>query len=100
MKNIFTSKEKRGLAPLFVILFAILIMIGIYCLLFIPIPAFTKLRMIINYFLIIILWLVIQAGFIYGYFKLGTLARTGIITLKTKVVNWSLNLKNYILIHS
>lgn len=100
MKNIFKSKGKRGLAPLFIVLFIVLALIFIYCLLFLPIPAFTKLRMIINYFLIIILFLIIQVGFIYGYIKLGTFASRGIIKLKNKVMNWSLNLKNYIIIHS
>ena len=94
------KSNRKALAPLFIILFIVLIMISIYCFLFIPIPAFTKLRMIINYFLIIILWLVIQAGFIYGYIKLGTFASRGIIKLKNKVINWSLDVRKYILIHS
>jgi len=100
MKNILKIKGKRGIAPLFIILIIILILIVVYCFLFIPIPAFTKLRTIINYFLIIILWITIQAGFILAYYKLGTLAVKGFTIVRTNILKWSLNVRNYILIHS
>ena len=77
--------NKKGIAVIFVFLFVILGLIAIYLLLFLPIPAFTKVRTIINYFLIVILWFVIQALFIYTYFRLGLLAFKGFNLYKTKV---------------
>jgi len=92
--------NKKAIAPLFIILFVVLSLISIYVLLFIPLPAFTKIRTIINYFLIIILWFIIQVGLIYAYFQLGKLAGKGFIVLKTKIINWSLGIRNYIIIHT
>jgi hypothetical protein len=93
-------KNKKGFAPLFTILFVFLALIVIYLLLFIPFPAFTKIRMIINYFMIIILWVIIQAGLLYAYFKLGSFAVSGFNILKGKFVKVSLNLKKFLIIHS
>ncbi len=86
MKMIKMRKmNKKGIAVIFIFIFIILTLIAIYMLLFLPIPAFTKIRVIINYFLIIILWLVIQALFLYGYFRIGLLAFKGFNLYKTKV---------------
>jgi hypothetical protein len=98
MRNIF--KSKRGIAPLFLILMIVFILIVIYCLLFIPIPAFTKVRMIVNYFLIIILWITIQTGLIFGYYKLISFAIKGFGTGKKKIANLSLKMKKYIISHT
>ncbi len=82
---VMRKMNKKGIAVIFVFGFIILALIGIYLLLFLPIPAFTKVRTIINYFLIIILWLVLQALFLYGYFRIGLLAFKGFNLYKTKV---------------
>lgn len=91
--------NKRGFAPLFVILGLVLGLIIIYCLLFIPIPAFTKVRMLVNYFLIIILWVLIQAGLIYGYYHGGKFVVRGFSTLKKMLTNWSLSIEKFIITH-
>jgi hypothetical protein len=98
MKNILKMTGKKAIAPLFIILFIILVLIIIYCLLFIPIPAFTKVRMIVNYFLIIIFWIIIQVGLIFAYYKIGIFVAKGITNLKTKILNWTMNFKKYIIL--
>lgn len=100
MKRIYEMRGKKGIAVLFIILFIILALIVIYCFLFIPIPAFTKVRMIINYFLIIILWFVLQAGLIWCYVKAGSYVEKSIFTIRTKVMNWSSKIQYYIAVHS
>jgi hypothetical protein len=93
-------KNKKGIAPLFIILFVIIALIVIYLFLFIPIPAFTRLRTIINYFLIVIFWIILQVGLVYGYVKLGGIAIKSFTSIRTKMVNWSLNIKKFIITHS
>ncbi len=70
-------KNKKAIAPIFVFLIIICILIGIYLILLIPFPAFTKIRTIVNYFLIILLWFVFQGLVVYGYYRLGKLAIVG-----------------------
>jgi amino acid transporter len=97
MKSIL--KNKRAIAPLFLIVIIILILIGVYIFLFLPVPAFKKIRMIINYFLILIFWIVLQVGLIYGYYKLGNLAVRNLGNLKKKILNWNVKIKNMIIGH-
>ena len=93
-------KSKKAIAPLFIVLMIVLVLIVIYCLLFLPFPAFKKLRVIINFFLIIILWIVIQVGLIYGYYSLGKVATKGLTITKAKMVNYSLRFRHYIIRHN
>lgn len=93
-------KNNRAIAPLFLILFVVLTLIVIYSLLLLPIPSFTKLRMIVNYFLIIVFWIIIQVALVYGYYKLGTYMFMGFTILKTKMVKWTFNIQKYIVTHN
>jgi hypothetical protein len=93
-------KNRKAVAPLFVFLIIILILIAVYITLFIPIPAFQKLRMIINYFLIIILWVVLQAGLIYVYFRIGTYSTKGFNTMRGLVTRGTFKMRHFIIIHS
>ena len=93
--------NKKGvIAPLFIVLFIFISLIFIYLLLYIPLPFFEKGRVIINYFLIVILWIIIQVGLLYGYYKLGTLFLRVFNFIKTKVLTFSLKIKNYLIIHT
>lgn len=92
--------NKKGIAPLFVIGIGILILVVIYLILLIPLPAFTSIRTQVNYWLILIFWIMLQVGIILGYYKVGTFAFNGIKTLRFKVVNWSLGIRDYIITHS
>lgn len=95
MKNIL--KNKRAIAPLFLVLVVILSLIGIYIFLYLPFPAFKKIRAIIHYFLILIFWVIIQVGLIYGYYKIGSLAVRNLGNLKHKILNWNAKIKNMII---
>ena len=95
MKMKMKIMNKKGIAVIFIFLFILLAIMGIYLLLFIPIPAFTKIRTIINYFLIVILWFVLQSLFLYGYFRLGKLAVGGFNIYKTKVSKLAFDTKKF-----
>jgi len=97
MRNIL--KNKRAIAPLFLVLIIILILLGIYIFLFLPIPSFKKVRTIINYFLILIFWIVLQVGLIYGYYKIGNFAVRNVSKLKSTILNWNVKIKNMIIGH-
>ena len=94
------KNNKRGVAPLFIVLIIALILLAFYLFLFIPIPAFTKVRSIINYFIILILWVLVQVALIYGYYRLGKLVHRGYILFRTKFSSVSLKLEKYIITHS
>ncbi len=83
------TMNKRGIAVIFIFMIIFLVIIGIYLVMFLAppllFPKITKVRTIITYFLVIILWLVLQALVIYTYFRIGLLAVKGFNLYKTKV---------------
>lgn len=89
-------KNKKGLAPLVLILGVLGFLLLVYLILFIPIPKFKEIRTNVNYFGIIVFWFIFQALLIYGYVKLGQLAYKGFWIYKTKVLNMTHNLRNWI----
>lgn len=94
------NKSKKGVAPLFIVLSIFAVLVLIYLLLFIPIPSFTEKRTVINYFLILVFWIVLQVGLIYGYLKLGQLAVKGFGLLRGKVKNLSSSINRYLITHT
>lgn len=88
--------NKKGVAMFSIIGFLVLFLIVIYIFLYLPFPAFTKLRMIINYFLVIIFWIILQVGLIYGYYKVGSFFLNGVLTLKSKIEMLGNKIKQYI----
>lgn len=96
----YKTKNKKGMATIFLVLTVFFILGGIYLILFIPLPAFTRLRMTVNYLLILIFFIALQVGLIYGYYKLGKYVTIGFNLLKGKLMKWSLNIRNYIIIHT
>lgn len=97
MKN---KMNRKGLAPLAIVLFIFLILTGIYVVLFIPIPAFTKLRVTINYYFVVIIWFALQVGIVYAYYKLAVLIVRGFNIYKNKLLKLTFNVKKFILRHS
>jgi hypothetical protein len=93
-------RQKKAVAPLFILLGFILVLVIIYLILFIPIPEFTNLRTQINYFLIVIFWVLLQVGLILGYYKIAEYSIKGLNTLRFKVMGWSLGIRDYIITHS
>jgi len=98
------KKNNKGSITISIIMVIILTLIIIYGILYIlPDSIFPKAKLILNsmnYFLILILFGVIQVGLIYGYYKLGRYAVKGFTIVRTKLMNWSINIRNYIVIHS
>ena len=93
-------KNKKAVSTISIIMSIIFAIVGFYLILFIPIPAFTRLRTTINYFLILTFFIVIQIGLIYAYYKLGRYTAKGFKIVQTKLMNWSINIRNFIVIHS
>lgn len=89
-------RNRKGIAPLVVLVSIVLAMGVIYLVLYIPIPAFKNLRATINYFLLILFWFVFQAIIIFAYLKLGELSIKGVKFIKSKVLKWNLSLERYI----
>lgn len=87
-------KSKKGIATIFVFLIILLVIIGVYLFLLIPLPAFTKIRTIVNYFLIVILWFVFQGLIVYGYFRIGKLAVRGFAIYKKGITRVTEKTKN------
>ena len=91
-------KNKKG-----IFFTGILVLLGLllfYLILYIPIPAFARLRAVINYFLVLIFWILLQVLVIFGYFKLGSFAVKGFDFLKHKFTKWTIGINNYIVVHS
>lgn len=92
-------RNKRGITPIVVAGILLLIMMVVYLILYIPIPAFTEMRQTINYFLVLILWIIFQFAIIYGAYKVVAYLFIGFRLYKTKVVGWALKVKKYIISH-
>ena len=93
-------RNKKAVAPLFIILSIFVVLLVIYLLLFLPIPSFTEKRTAINYFLILIFWIAVQVGLIYAYIKLGQLAVKGFSFMRSKVKNLSISINRYLITHT
>jgi len=93
-------KNKKGVAPFIIIAIFLLVLVVIYMILLIPIPSVQKIRMLVNYFLVIIFFILIQAVFIYLYATLGKLAFKGVNLLRFKIMNWTKNINKYIITHT
>jgi len=87
--------NKRGILP--IIAFVFLALLSIYVVLWFPIPAFTSIRSVIHYALMIIFWVSFQVGLVYGYYKLGILIAKGIGIYRGKMHLWTVNVKHFML---
>lgn len=92
--------KKAVISPMFVLLSVGLVLIIIYLILFIPIPAFTSLRTIINYFLILIFFVIFQIVIILGYYNVGKYTIKGLKFFQSGVVEWSMKVRHLIIRHS
>lgn len=91
--------NKKGITPLFAIIYLILLLLSVYLVLFLPVPAFKTVRMIINYFLMLIFWVVVQILIIYVYYKLIGFCIENILKLRKKITNWTFKIKKYVIVH-
>lgn len=89
-------RGKKAIAPvIFIGLFLAVIYIG----LLLPIPAFKSMRMSINFFLVLGLWVILQIIIFYAYYKIGTLATKGVRLYKTSVEKWTARFKKWLTVH-
>jgi hypothetical protein len=91
--------NKKGIAPIIIFAVIIMFLIFAYLLLFLPIPSFKLIKAIINYIIIIILFFTVQAGFIYAYYKVGSLAIRGYKMYKNTFKKWTYNLESLLITH-
>lgn len=91
--------SRKGVAPIAVIGIALAVILVVYLILFIPIPAFTKLRQSINYYLVVALWIVIQASVVYGVYKVIMYINQGIKIYKNNLLKIDTKIKDFILTH-
>lgn len=92
-----TNKMNKKGAIFSVIVFIVLALLGIYMFLWLPVPSFAKIRSFVNYMIMILIWLILQVGLIYGYYKLGSLAVKGLHIYKTKIQMGTIKVKNFLL---
>jgi len=98
MKNKFTPNMMNKQGVVFsVIIFVAIALLGIYMFLWLPVPSFAKIRNFINYMMILLVWLILQVGLIYGYYKLGGLASRGFNIYKSKIQMGTIRVKNFLL---
>jgi hypothetical protein len=90
--------NKKSFSIGFGLLSVILVIVMFYAVLWLPL--FAKLRITINYFLIILLFIILQVGIVFGYYKLGFFFIKGFDFLKNKMTKFIINIHNYIVIHS
>ena len=83
-------------SPMTLIIVILGFLMIVYLVLYLPIPKFTEIRSIINYFSIIIFFFAIQGLLIYGYYKLGSLAYKSFSTFQKKALDFTHKLSNMI----
>jgi hypothetical protein len=89
--------SRKGIAPIIIVGIFAFVMVVIYLLLYIPIPAFTSLRSIINYFLSIMFFILIQVAIILGYYYAVRYAIRGINLYKGRIQKTALNIKSFVI---
>lgn len=92
--------NKRGVAPLFIILIIGCVLIGIYLFLYLPIPAFTSLRTLINYVLILIVFILLQVGLIFAYYTVIKFVLRLITSSKNKLNRFAVTMRKILVSHT
>ena len=95
MKN-----NKRGFSPFWIVLAVLLVLIVVYLVLLLPIPSFTAIRSIVNYFLVLILWLAIQIGIVTGFYEIGKFFVKNFTKINAKIINLSNKFRKFVIFHS
>lgn len=91
--------NKKGIAPIVIIVTIASILLGAYILINIsPNFAVQKIKGIVNYLGIVVLFITIQVLFIYGYYKIGVYIKRGYYIYKNKILKWGFNFKKRVLL--
>ena len=91
------KNNKKGVASIIVVAILMLVLIVIYLVLFLPIPSFTALRTIINYFLSIGFFILIQVAVVLGYYYAGKYAVKGFNIYKNRIQKTFLDVKTFLI---
>jgi len=89
--------NKKGIAPIGIIVFIALFILTIYLLLYIPLPFFKATRVTINYFLLVISFVLFQIGILYGYYHVGKFTNSVFQRYKKEISNVTFRLKNFLI---
>jgi hypothetical protein len=73
-----------------------LVILSVYLILFLPFPKLAKVKSLVHYVLIILVWFLFQVGLIYGYFKLSDYAQKGLNLYRNKIRNWTIKIKYFL----
>lgn len=89
--------NKRGLVPIAIIAIILLIVIAFYLIIAInPFGAFTNIKATINYFLILIIFVAMQVGIIFGYYELAKFGVKGFKFIRKKIIDLTGSFKRYL----
>jgi hypothetical protein len=91
-----TIKNRRGIAPLLIVLIIFAVLAIIYIILYIPIPAFKAIRYTINYWAILLTFFAVQVGLIYIYYKGISLFVKGFDDIKKLATGYTQRFKQFI----
>jgi hypothetical protein len=94
-------KSKRGIAPILIIGIGLAFLLVFYFILAVLpatyFPALASLRSSINYFLILALWILIQAGILYAIYEVISKVSRGFNAYKQKVLRLDFKIKRWLL---
>jgi hypothetical protein len=94
-------RNKKGVIPLIpILIFVGLFLITVYVLLYLPIPAFKTIRYSVEYFLLVLLWFILEVAIIYIYFKIIMFSRRGLEMYKRLIKNIGGRIDRYIVVHA
>lgn len=88
--------NKKGIAPLVIVLIIAGVILLFYIILFLPIPSFKALRYSINYWSILLLFFAFQVGLVYLYYKIISLIMRGYKDISGFVTNLSNRFSKFI----
>lgn len=95
------NNSRKGIVPIFIVGIILLIVIVIYLVIQInPFGAFNSIKSIVNFWLMLGFWILIQAGLIFLYVEIGKFAYKGYKWFRKNFSSASLKLEKFIITHS
>ena len=91
----YNINNKKGVAVFVPLISVAIVLLIFYVILYLPF--FNSLRATVNYFLMIIFWILLQIFIIYGYFKLGEFSLKGFNAIKYKIAKLHIQVEKYII---
>lgn len=92
-----TNMNKKGFAFIPLLLFGAITFLGAYFLGFLPIAKLVKFQASVNFYAMVLLWFLIQAGIFYLFYQGGIYFVKGLNFIKYKILKLSYNFENYMI---